>query len=249
LDLDGDGDLDLIVGNRRGELRSFQNDPENGSDRWNLMDENFLEYSGGANAAPVFADVDSDGDKDLLVGNESGSVLFWENRGTPEFPEFFRDPRPMNGVTSGRNSIPAIYDVNQDGRADLLLGNFGGNMRLYLQEANGTGFRFRLYHRRFLDLDVGLGAVPVFADFNNDQQNELVVGSDGGRLIEFRPADATQDTPWGWKLNDGPLAKLSMPVGGVPVFVDYDSDGDLDLIVGTEAGDLQFYRNKAIEEN
>ena len=249
LDLDGDGDLDLIVGNRRGELRSFQNDPENGSDRWNLMDENFLEYSGGANAAPVFADVDSDGDKDLLVGNESGSVLFWENRGTPEFPEFFRDPRPMNGVTSGRNSIPAIYDVNQDGRADLLLGNFGGNMRLYLQEANGTGFRFRLYHRRFLDLDVGLGAVPVFADFNNDQQNELVVGSDAGRLIEFRPADATQDTPWGWKLNDGPLAKLSMPVGGVPVFVDYDSDGDLDLIVGTEAGDLQFYRNKAIEEN
>ena len=50
----------------------------------------------------------------------------------------------------------------------------------------------------------------------------------------------------GGKLNDGPLANNAC--WGCARFVDYDSD-EIWICVGTEAGDLQFYRNKAIEEN
>ena len=36
---------------------------------------------------------------------------------------------------------------------------------------------------------------------------------------------------------------LKLPIGGNPVFVDIDTDGDLDMIIGTEKGTLYHYRN------
>ncbi len=45
--------------------------------------------------------------------------------------------------------------------------------------------RFKLERRKYLNLDVGIGAVPSIADLNNDQQPELIISSDSGKIKSF----------------------------------------------------------------
>jgi hypothetical protein len=160
IDVDGDGFLDLIAGNHEGELRYYRSDHSSGSVQWILESNYFLGYQGGKNAAPVLTDLDGDDDLDLLVGNQSGSIHYWENKGISEIADFVYNPTVFIGVTGGRNSVPAAIDLNADGKKDLLMGKFNGQLYKYIRKDIGKEFRFMLERRKYLDLDVGLGSVP-----------------------------------------------------------------------------------------
>lgn len=242
LDIDNDGDSDLIVGNKDGNLLYYRFEDQGGNPSWTLVTKNFLDYDGGRNATPTFVDLDQDGDKDLAVGNEYGSILFWENRGTPDFNEFASNSSPFIGVTGGRNSSPAFLDLNKDGRLDLLIGNFIGQLVEYIQIPDGNSFYFQRNYRKYLNFDAGIGAVPCFTDLNNDFIIDLIVASDQGRLKSFIPVE-NKKNPWGWELNSTYFKNQSFPLGPYPVFHDYDKDGDIDLFIGTEKGVIYYYRN------
>jgi len=243
LDLDGDSDLDLVIGNHAGELRLYLHEPGAEDGEWLMETKNYLGYQGGRNASPAFTDLDGDGDRDLLVGTERGKIFYWENQGSMELPDLIPNPTPFVGVTGGRNSVPSVLDLNQDGKMDLLVGNFLGHIREYHQILNGDTPHFKLERRQFLNLDVGLGAVPRVADINNDSLPDLIIGSDRGRIVNFQPQQEKAVNAMNWKLKDGYFDKLDLPVGGSPVFEDMDFDGDLDMVIGTEKGTLVYFRN------
>ena len=118
MDVDGDSIIDLIVGNNAGELRYYRQKQGPSESQWILESKHFLDYRGGKNSAPVFADLDGDGDFDLLVGNQEGSIDYWENKGSSEIADFVYNPTQFIGVIGGRNSVPAVIDLNGDGRND-----------------------------------------------------------------------------------------------------------------------------------
>ena len=112
-DLDGDGDLDAVVGSNYGTLHYFEN---TGS----AMAPAFTERTGAANpfngvnvgfsSAPSFADLDGDGDLDAVVGANDGTLHYFENTGTAIAPAFTARTgaaNPFNGVDVGAPARPA----------------------------------------------------------------------------------------------------------------------------------------------
>ncbi len=89
VDIDGDDDLDAFVGNYDGNTLFFRNTGTTSNALFAPPVINPFGLSNvGADAEPTFADIDSDGDWDVFVGNYNGNTLFFENTGTANNPLF-----------------------------------------------------------------------------------------------------------------------------------------------------------------
>ncbi len=128
-DLDGDGDLDLVVGQSNGEFKFYRNEGSAQVPRFVLASERLDDLDVGRRSAPAFHDVDGDGLPDLVSGREEGGLLVYRNVGTRSAPRFaaydgFALPLPPA-------SVPRFVDIDGDGRIDLFSGSVGGGVVFY----------------------------------------------------------------------------------------------------------------------
>ena len=72
----------------------------------------------GENCKPAFADVENDGDHDLVLGDISGALKYFENTGTAAAPHFVArvgGANPFASVDVHARSAPALIDYDKDG--------------------------------------------------------------------------------------------------------------------------------------
>jgi hypothetical protein len=139
-DWNGDGLLDLIVGNIRGEVHFIANE---GATRANVFGTpQKLEASGKpiqaphGDSGPIVADWDGDKLPDLLVGCGDGSVQFYQNIGTAKQPKLAAAKTLLAASPEGKAWNGGLKDSewgvrvkicatdwNGDGKLDLLLGD------------------------------------------------------------------------------------------------------------------------------
>ena len=128
-DLDGDGDLDLVVGESSGSLNYFRNDGSRTAPRFTAAGEDWLGFDAGRRSTPALLDLDRDGDLDLLVGEEGGKVVLLRNRGTRREARF--EPDGSFALTALPSAAPAAGDLDGDGKAELLVGTGSGGLLYY----------------------------------------------------------------------------------------------------------------------
>lgn len=136
VDWDGDGDLDLVLGERDGRLLLSRNV---GTPKAPVFARNPERIRYGRRSAwvesghsiPAVGDLDGDGLFDLVSGASDGSVTLWRNVGeagkpTFEAPVVLLGPSPSPPVPGrpARRTQPAIADVDGDGRNDVVMGEY-----------------------------------------------------------------------------------------------------------------------------
>ena len=215
-DLDGDGDLDAVVGANDGTLRYFENTGSATAPAFTARTGAANPFNGvtvGIFSTPSFADLDGDGDLDAVVGANDGTLGYVENTGSalaPAFAERTGAANPFNGVNVGDESTPSFADLDSDGDPDAIVGERFGTL-LYF-ENTGTAIAPAFIARTgaanpFNGVDVGFTSTPSFADLDGDGELDAVVGETTApctisstprrrrRISRSRPAPPIHSTP------------------------------------------------------
>ena len=176
VDIDADSDLDLVVGTWNEGVLLFRNDGTAREPRFTRVEEPLVDLTRGSHASPALADLDGDGDLDMVAGESSGELNLWRNDGTREAPAFTLVSDTLLALDLGRRSAPALADLNADGAPDLIVGSESGETVVLW----GGGAIDRFARAGSIRLP-GLSA-PAFADFDGDGDQDLLAGEIAGGL-------------------------------------------------------------------
>jgi hypothetical protein len=180
-DLDGDGDLDMLLGSWKADVAYHRNDGTRRTPRFTLVDSSMVKLTRGSNTTPALGDVDGDGDLDLVVGEASGTLNFYRNVGTPTNPAFELVSDEFLGLDVGRRSAPTLVDIDDDGDLDLVVGTESDG--LWLLRNEGTVSEPRFVRDVTYRPAVPPLAVPAYGDLDGDGDLDLLVGGVGGGVV------------------------------------------------------------------
>ena len=243
-DTDGDGDQDLYLANkisaensRTSVLLFFENTGSVSNPSFAVRDS--LNLIPAFHYAPVFDDLDADGDLDMLLGTWNDGIAFYRNAGTKERPEFKLDQEGFVKLTRGSHTTPALADIDADGDKDLFVGETSGTFNFYQNTGTAEAPVFELVSDEYAGIDVGRRSVPTFRDVDNDGDLDLIAGSEAEGLLLFENT-GSPETP---RFESGiPFFTQVAPVA-TPAFVDIDGDGREELFVGSVGGGLMFFED------
>ena len=196
-DLDGDGDLDLIIGGTNGRVHYFENTAGSGNpavfgnyvaNYQNILASNFV--------FPQLYDLDKNGTLDLVLGSTNGKLTYYKNAGSTTNPSFSLVTGFLGGVdvkqygwTTGF-STPFLF--SQAGITKLLVGSEIGNIYLYDNiDGNLTG-TFNKVDTALFHVNEGPRCAPFFEDITNDGLRDLFVGNYAGGLAFFNSTNVSQ---------------------------------------------------------
>jgi len=190
--------------------------------------------------APTAGDVDGDGDEDVLLGGNDGSIWWLERIASDGVCEWAGPRRLTAGdspVEGGLRARPCVLDWDDDGHKDILIGQADGKLWLLRGSANdlGTAEQLSVHSQGKL-----LVTAPQLA-----ATGEIWLGTAAGLVLKARISSNGLECQGELRARPVPL---DVGQAAAVSALDWNGDGRLDLLVGNRCGDVCVFEQIGVGE-
>lgn len=273
-DYNEDGLQDLVVANyyrykpisdKESTVALYLNTGTLSAPVFTFADGDFLNLAAegfSLRSVPTFGDLDNDGDDDLFLGRMDGTLRYYENTSVGAGAIF---SNPVSNYTDNNSAIistsaychPQLFDLNNDGLLDLVLGKKNGNVAYYQNSGTLTAPSFELVNATLGGIDVSLTTPDGFAAphfFRHNGETVCFLGSIDGRINHYSDIDGNLAPGETFALVSNNLATIDVDTYSSCSVIDMDNDGNYNLVVGQDLGGLLHFEHDpnssiSIEEN
>jgi hypothetical protein len=255
-DYNGDGLMDILVGNYHKYispavqgcyLSLYENVGTATQPAYRLVDDDFanMKQYNLRRLVPTLADMDGDNDKDLLLGDEDGLLIYLENQGSSTNPSFPGLVPNYSNIDVGQNATPQLVDVNRDGKIDLLIGERNGNTNYYenIGTATAPSFSSTATSETFGFIDAKLpgylegNSAPHLVDIAGEYH--LFMGNEVGEIWQYTDIDNNLSGTF-TRMNTV-LDTIDEGEESVISIANINNDGQFEFLIGNKRGGLGLY--------
>ncbi|WMX16780.1 MULTISPECIES: T9SS type A sorting domain-containing protein [unclassified Aureispira] len=269
-DYNGDGLMDIVVGNYNKYvsvanqgcyLSLYENVGSITQPAYRLVDDDLasMKQFNLRRLVPTFADLDGDNDKDMLLGDQDGLLIYVENQGTVSSPSFTSWVPNYANIDVGQNATPQLVDVNRDGKIDLLVGERNGNTNYFENTGTPTApaFSSTATSETFGLIDAKLpgtiegNSAPHLVDINGEYH--LFMGNEAGEVWQYTNID--NNLQGAFTRINSVLDTIDEGEESIISVANINNDGQYEFLIGNKRGGLGLYTEyilssiEAIEKN
>lgn len=239
-DIDNDGDIDILLTGKNGNTLHSSLYTNDGNGNFSLVAE--TPFVGLQFGETEFADVDNDGDLDVLMTGFNNQPVYFANlylnNGSGVFNLAINTP-----FEPSSNGDFAFEDIDNDGDQDLMMVGYdtSGNGFAKLYSNNGSGIFTQLSNSTFMPAKEGAIA---FIDYDLDGDRDLMISGEDNSGISLTTLYANDGSGLFTIINNANFPGKNTGDIGV---ADTDNDGDPDIILtgssGSPLDNTDFYTN------
>lgn len=226
VDLDSDGDDEVIVGSGDGQLYAWHHDGSAVAGfPTRLSDSRLI-------TEPTIANIDADADPEILMPSTDGRLYAIEHNGVIKWSASIGEDVEQF-FSQIKNASPVVTDLDLDGELEILVGSY--DRHLYAFDVNGT----ELW--RYETADAVISA-PIVADFDSETAGlEIALSAVQDDLVQFPQSTLTM-------LNSNGARLWSAFAGwdvleASPTAIDLDGDESLEILLPSTNGTVYAYHN------
>jgi hypothetical protein len=259
-DYDKDGKLDLFIGTQgylnnttelfETKLAFYKNTSTTSQISFDLVSKDFLNLSNKLMTGlfPHFGDITGDGIDDLIIGDVTGNIAVYKNTASSNTIQanFIFQSDTLQNVKANQYSFPLVFDINADGKTDLLVGNNLGTLFYFQDTSTIQGVKsFQLIDTTFGNIKVGKPnqvftfGMPCISVIDSTNTKYLFIGNTNGNIQQFQ-FNTNLNTMY--SILDSNFNKIQTAPRSTLAIADLNQDGFYEMLVGSKLGGLSLYQ-------